>query len=246
MLEEEEWPSLCAPVFHIPVSASLNHHFYKVIVLKYRNWKRNYGMLAGWQLQQREATFPTPWKHVYPWKFLLSFLVILPCLLSTYFCISGVPALTFSSLSPLWLTVKTSPLVCSIPLYSSSKSGADLHLYLAERCLVSLCHAYKTSASRGKMLLCLTHCPCEVFSVNRQNQILCLLRLSSNVLHFSLSHFWCVIALRWSPVGCVSTYQQQRRNLGSENTFWGGILPDAGPHPDISKASPDSEWPVSP
>lgn len=190
-------------------------------------------------------------KQVYLWKFLLSFLVILPCLLSTYFCISGIPALTFSSLSSLWLTVKTSTLVCSIPLYSSSESGADLDLYLAKRCLVSLCHACETSASKDKMLLCLTHCPCEVFSVNRQNQILCILWLSSNILHFFLSHFWCVLALRWSlkqPIGCISTYQQQKGNVGSENMFLEGILPDVGPHPfpGISKASPNSEWPVSP
>lgn len=136
-------------------------------------------MLAGCQeIQQREDTFSTLWKQVSFWKLLLSFpgnstLPTFHIFLHTSDL--RIPALTFASLSLLWLTAETSTLVCSIPLYSSSKSGADLRL--AKRRLVSSCHACKTLASKGKVLLCLIHCSCEVFSVNRQNQILCILHL---------------------------------------------------------------------
>lgn len=53
--------------------------------------KKKYGVLAGCQeIQQREDSFFTLWKQVSFWKLLFSFLVILPCLLSTYFCIPQI------------------------------------------------------------------------------------------------------------------------------------------------------------
>lgn len=146
--------------------------------------------LAGCQeIQQREDTFSTLWKQVsfrnlllFPGNFTLpAFHIFL------HTSDLRIPALTFASLSLLWLTAETSTLVCSIPFYSSSKSGADLHL--AERCLVSSCHACKALASKGKMLLCLIHCSCEVFSVNRQNQIPCILQLLLMVCIFSYHIF---------------------------------------------------------
>lgn len=135
-------------------------------------------MLAGCQeIQQREDTFSTLWKQVSFWNLLLFPRNFTMPTFHIFLHTSDlrIPALTFASLSLLWLTAETSTLVCSIPLYSSSKSGADLHL--AERCLVSSCHACKALASKGKMLLCLIHRSCEVFSVNRRNQILCILQL---------------------------------------------------------------------
>lgn len=184
------------PIFQITVFVSLNHcsQFSTVIVLKYKNSRKK----KLWSISRLPRNTAEGRNIFYTSKtgFFLKTPALFPgnSTLPTFHIFLHtsdlrIPALTFASLSLLWLTAETSTLVCSIPLYSSSKSGAVLHL--AKRRLVSSCHACKTLASKDKMLLCLIHCSREVFSVNRQNQILCILQLLLTV-YISFYHIFGV------------------------------------------------------